>query len=541
MAFCSNCWLLRDGSVRGLASDTARLNLHSRFIFTNNQKLFVKMPHHSTRTNPNQNHLTTCAKKKGRSKFDPMRDELPHSNSTDHIGGSRANIPGPELWPEGTMEQVRAAQAPPPKGVSDGSPSFGKSPGSRRSKKFSTNANGSESEDSEPVQTYEQSEITETELQPTQTTQETEFTELPLGTDSEGEDAESAKGEEQEEYVVYETEEENQSGWDLEKQLGNPHPFINPASPKIEGTVPNEDLWWNWRKEERWSRWQRPKRTVEAVFAKGMAQIGQIKLFGKEPTVAEVTITRARRHVFKEERLQVEKRRHKQIGPVAYYSEWVKAYKDIDVSREAVQKRYEETGMDENEQLKEMLSHQTLAEYRTMVGTDNRIRRDPLAMRMPEELIKEIWGGDPVYRTENYYRDEDEVIDYRGPEFHEHIPDVVTALLSTGQMAPADEYMAMLAKEEEGDEELSEIDQAMSSAVDIGENELLLEDNEGEKELKIDDGDAENWSLLKTSPHLQKPDEKPKKEGEMTLEEAIKDAVNLTDFIMDFEGGSDDD
>jgi len=36
-----------------------------------------------------------------------------------------------------------------------------------------------------------------------------------------------------------------------------------------------------------------------------------------------------------------------------------------------------------------MFSHQTDREYRVMMGTDYRIQRDPLAMRMREDLIKQ--------------------------------------------------------------------------------------------------------------------------------------------------------
>lgn len=73
---------------------------------------------------------------------------------------------------------------------------------------------------------------------------------------------------------------------------------------------------------------------------------------------------------------------------MAFYSEWVKAWKR-DTSREAVQKHFEETGEDENTQLIEMFSHQTDREYRIMMGTDIRIKRDPLAMRMREDQIKQ--------------------------------------------------------------------------------------------------------------------------------------------------------
>jgi len=38
------------------------------------------------------------------------------------------------------------------------------------------------------------------------------------------------------------------------------------------------------------------------VFAKAMAETGQIKLYGDHPTLTETTLARARRHIFKEER-----------------------------------------------------------------------------------------------------------------------------------------------------------------------------------------------------------------------------------------------
>lgn len=60
-----------------------------------------------------------------------------------------------------------------------------------------------------------------------------------------------------------------------------------------------------------------------------------------------------------------------------------------ETSREAVQKHFEETGEDENTQLMQMFMHQTDREYRIMKGTDVRIRRDPLAMRMREDQIKQ--------------------------------------------------------------------------------------------------------------------------------------------------------
>lgn len=78
---------------------------------------------------------------------------------------------------------------------------------------------------------------------------------------------------------------------------------------------------------------------------------------------------------------------------MAYYSEWVKAWKR-ETSREAVQKHFEESGEDEITQLIDMFCHQTDREYRIMMGTDVRIRRDPLAMRMQEDQIKQSKKAD---------------------------------------------------------------------------------------------------------------------------------------------------
>lgn len=86
-------------------------------------------------------------------------------------------------------------------------------------------------------------------------------------------------------------------------------------------------------------------------------------------------------------RLEDEERRKNEIGPMAYYSEWVKAWKR-DTSLEAVRKHYEETGENLSTQLLDMFSCQTREEYRIMMGTDVRIRRDPLVMRMRSDQKK---------------------------------------------------------------------------------------------------------------------------------------------------------
>lgn len=437
------------------------------------------------------------------------------SGQLEPASGARASIPGQEYWPEGTASRVRAARAPEPTGNSEGEPSYGKKPGSRRKKyKERVAASGTTAQNivSNDASAFETSDDTSEE---------------PKDSSSE--------------YVTYQTEpeEENLSLYELDKKLGRPHPFIDPKVKKpIENVLTSEELWWNWRNpdKEQWSRWQRRRPDVETVFAKAMAETGQIKLHGDHPTLTETALLRARRHVFKEERLKAEQERLGRIGPIAYYSEWVKAWKR-GTSREAVQKHYEETGEDENTQLITMFQHQTAAEYRIMMGTDVRIRRDPLAMRMREELIKEIWGGDPVYPTINYVQDPNEVIDYRGPNFHEPTPNMLSYLMEHGKMISREELAKILSKEKTEVLEMTDMDEAMARAVDIGENDDEGEDSDAEGDggvVEEDEKITRNWSVLKSTPELRKSKEKPKKDS-MTLEDALGDSENLTDFLLDFE------
>ncbi|KAK6150110.1 hypothetical protein DH2020_017635 [Rehmannia glutinosa] len=437
------------------------------------------------------------------------------SGQLEPASGARASIPGEEYWPEGTSSRVRAARAPEPTGVSTGKPSFGKNPGSRRKKhKSSASASASESSEmsvvlSDPVEVESQEDSSD------------EGSDLP-------------------EYVVYQTEpqEEELSGYDLDKKVGLPHPFIDPKVKKpIEEPLTSEELWWHWRKPEKenWSRWQRRRPDVETVFLKAMAETGQVKLYGDQPTLTECSLYRARRHIYKEERLQAEQEKLERIGPMAYYSEWVSAWKR-DTSREAIQKHFEETGEDENTQLIEMFMHQTDREYRIMMGTDNRIRRDPLAMRMREDQIKQIWGGDPVYPTVNYIQDPDEVIDYRGPDFHEPTPNMLDYLKEHGKVISREELKKIQAKERTEELEMTDMDDAMARAVDIGENDDEGEDSEAEGDDEPEDEKiTRNWSILKSNPpELRKTKAKPKKDS-MSLDEAIDDSENLTDFLLDFE------
>ncbi|MQL81360.1 hypothetical protein Taro_013824, partial [Colocasia esculenta] len=209
------------------------------------------------------------------------------SGQLEPASGARASIPGQEYWPEGTVNRVNAARAPEPTGISVGNPSYGKTPGSRR-RKYKGRVAASESAEA---------------------TMKSTDSSAPLSESSD--DTSDESKDPSEEYVIYQTEvkEENLSTYELDKRLGNPHPFVDPAVKKpIEEPRTSEELWWNWRKpeKEQWSRWQRRRPDVETVilmvFAKAMAETGQIKLYGDHPTITETTLARARKNVFKEER-----------------------------------------------------------------------------------------------------------------------------------------------------------------------------------------------------------------------------------------------
>ncbi|CAA6662519.1 unnamed protein product [Spirodela intermedia] len=208
-------------------------------------------------------------------KIDPASIECPPyymymdstSGQLEPASGARASIPGSKYWPEGTVNRVNAAKAPEPVGVSEGKPSYGKKPGSRRK--------------------YKGQAITEagTESNSEGSTVATDLT-TNLLESSEDVVAESIVP--SDEYVIYQTEvkEDNLTTYEQHKKLGSPHPFVDPAVKKpIEEPRTGEELWWNWRKpeKEQWSRWQRRRPDVDTVFAKAMAETGQIKLYGPPP------------------------------------------------------------------------------------------------------------------------------------------------------------------------------------------------------------------------------------------------------------------
>ncbi|KAL8262334.1 hypothetical protein R6Q59_026383 [Mikania micrantha] len=414
-----------------------------------------------------------------RAPYHSYRDSL--SGQVEPASGARASILGQDYLPEGTVGQARAAGAPGPSDASSGASSYGKNPGSRR-KMYKTTGVVSGSTEMNTV------------------------VDQVLEDDGLFEKSEEAN-DEISDFVVYQPENETDelTGYELDKKLGRPHPFIDPKARKpIKEPLTSEELWWNWRKpdKEQWSRWQRKRPDAETVFLKAMAESGQIKLYGEEPTLTETALYRARKHLYKEERLQAERDRLEKEGPIAYYSEWVKAWKK-DTSREAIQKHFEETGEDENTQLIEMFSCQTAREYRVMMGTDYRVSRDPLAMRMKEDQIKQIWGGDPVYPTVNYIQDPDEVIDFRGPNFHEPTPNVLAYLQQNGNITSKEEIDRILASEKVEKVKVKTSfsdDEAMAKAVDIGEKE----DSDDEGKFEDDENITRNWSVLKTTPELRK-------------------------------------
>ncbi|ONM37552.1 protein PLASTID TRANSCRIPTIONALLY ACTIVE 12, chloroplastic isoform X1 [Zea mays] len=552
MASCYNPWRLFPGMSTAVPAGPVTAPAHSRTC--KSSKVFSALPHRRGLLFLGTRRARIKCVKDDSLHFDPSKIEPPPyssyfdstSGQLEPASGARASIPGKEYWPEGTAARVRAARAPAPVGESAGMPSFGTKPGSRRRgyKEQVTSASGTEG---------------------AQTDDRKDGDEPDVAIIGSGDDALEEIKDSVDEYVIYETpEEEELSEYDMDKMMGRPHPFIDPAKAMSLGEPKtSEELWWHWRRksqeEEMWSRWQRRRPDVDTVFAKAMAETGQIKIFGDHPSRTEAALAKTRRHLYKEERLEAEQRRLEEIGPIAYYSEWVEAYKNKDTSREAIQKHFEETGEDENVQLIKMFQHQTAGEYRIMMGTDVRIQRDPLAMRMREDQIKQIWGGDPVYPTINYVQDPDEVIDYRGPEFHEPTPEVVPYLMEHGIMITKEELYARLNEEREDvNQDITYIPEAkdpMATAIDIGEHSYnedsddededvdkaaaqpqSLEDEEDDRDdvAEVEEKVNQNWSALKSTGQAEKPKEKSKKD-EMTLKEAIDDSENLTDFLMDFE------
>ncbi|KAJ6298459.1 hypothetical protein OIU76_019584, partial [Salix suchowensis] len=149
------------------------------------------------------------------------------SGQLEPASGARASIPEQEYWPEGTADRDLHHMA---KSLEAGGKSIKASVAAPESSEASI-----EFIDSEALESDE------------------EMKEEPKDDSSD--------------YVIYDTEpEEEETGYELDKKLGRPHPFIDPKVKKpIQGILSQEELWWNWRKQEneQWSRWQRRKPDVE--------------------------------------------------------------------------------------------------------------------------------------------------------------------------------------------------------------------------------------------------------------------------------------
>eukprot|EP00271_Cylindrocystis_brebissonii_P008882 TRINITY_DN2340_c0_g1_i1.p1 TRINITY_DN2340_c0_g1~~TRINITY_DN2340_c0_g1_i1.p1 ORF type:complete len:1379 (+),score=423.86 TRINITY_DN2340_c0_g1_i1:215-4351(+) len=246
--------------------------------------------------------------------------------------------------------------------------------------------------------------------------------------------------------------------------------------------------------EKPWSSWQKPAAIAEAALATAAAEMGQIRLFGKTPTLTETMLFRARKEVLRDERLAMEDELHVLLGDMGYYQQWVEAWKE-DVSREAVAKREEEEGISEYDQIVEMLKVQTKAEYQHMVSTDTRIRRDPLSYRMTTEQIKKVWGGDPVVPAAKHYQDPNYRADYCGPNFHEPTEEPFDAVIQSGRAITSEDLEALLAKEREQDlldreEEEEDEEGAGGEALDISE-EAVGDEEDGDDEDDEEEEDEE--------------------------------------------------
>lgn len=185
-----------------------------------------------------------------RAPYHSYRDSI--SGQVEPASGARASILGQDYLPEGTVGQARAAGAPGPTDDSSTASSFGKNPGSRR-KMYKAKGAVSESNVSESTAAVDQ------------------VVEDDVGDDDDSlfERSEEAN-DEFSDFVVYqkENEEDELTGYDLDKKLGRPHPFIDPKVRKpIKEPLTSEELWWNWRKpdKEQWSRWQRKRPDAETV------------------------------------------------------------------------------------------------------------------------------------------------------------------------------------------------------------------------------------------------------------------------------------
>ncbi|KAL3685314.1 hypothetical protein R1sor_003336 [Riccia sorocarpa] len=436
--------------------------------------------------------------------------------------GIRPPLPDKQYWSDDMIDITRSSQAASPfdtpkKDVNDPSGKR-KRAGGRRKKGSSRQATEEKEEDDAENEALLQT------------------LKAKFNSDAVEEETESPEDEEEEE----EDEEEEEKPDFLNKTSGS-SADATLALAKVEGggddltesptPLGNDELWWNWRKpppdQKPWSAWQKRAGDCDTVMAAAMAETGQIELFGEKPSIAEATLARARKRVFYEERMAAEEARKQEIGAMAYFKEWVKHY-DEDVSKEAVQRRYEETGEEEGLQLLDMFANQTSEEYRIMQGTDIRIKRDPLTMRMREEQIKQVWGGDPVYPTINYERDPDEVADYRNPNMHEPIPDIVEMLRESGRLITQEEVKRLQELEKEQELQFAE-DDMLAGAVDIGEDENDDEEDEDDSDEEEDKPVAKPVNAKSSRVKKSEPKAKEEKSKVEILDDEEKSKVEIVD------------
>nr|KAJ0225472.1 hypothetical protein LSAT_V11C100038090 [Lactuca sativa] len=241
------------------------------------------------------------------------------------------------------------------------------------------------------------------------------------------------------------------SGYELDKKIGNPHPFIDPHKRKpIKEPLTCEELWWNWRKpeKEQWSMWQKKRSDAETVFLKAMAETGQIKLFGEEPTLTETALYRYIKNSYKEEKLQAERERlQKEVrGGDPVYPTYGNTTSKEEIDKILASEKVEKVKTD-------LLLHICSYQFPPKVSDQGRSQVQGFQIMIwLEEDMAVIGGG------------------VRG--------------------ASGDRWCWVKSSD----------DEAMAKIGDIGEKE----DNDDEGKFKDDENITRNWSVLKTTPKLRK-------------------------------------
>ncbi|KAG0590719.1 hypothetical protein KC19_1G122200 [Ceratodon purpureus] len=479
----------------------------------------------------------------------------PNTGEASPTYGARTALPGPAYWGEDMQRVVRSGQASTPRGEARGarreyvSKRKNSSVASREAERKRVENEFEEAEEEEEEEDEEFVPRTKEEIRASggdlwYTKNDPEHDPIKEQLYQMVEEHEEEKRERAEENYGG----DDDAGTDVAGLVGQDEGALVPSAETDQLT--NNELWWNWQKpskeKEPWSAWHKRSGDSDSVMAAGMAKSGQIRLFGEKPTIAEASLARARKRVFYEERMREEESRRKKVGAVAYYKEWVKAWRQ-DTSKEAVEEKKKNSSEGVVDQLLDMLQHQSLKEYRKMQGTDIRIARDPLTMRMPEEEMKQVWGGDPVYPTINYEQDPDCVADFRNANMHEPTPDILEQLRDDNILITQEELQELLAKEEREAQELEggSFDDGMTGAIDIGDKEDDEDDEEDEEDDEEDDdfiGDDIAWKQ-NISNQNQLPTGKPKANREAKKFSPVIDLLDQIDGsdLLEYVGSGGDD